>query len=299
MNEFDTLGEYDDELGGFFKKIRKRVKKRLKHHKRNFKRIKKVVKKVNHVRRKVRRKFHPKFLRKFEKKASKNKVVRGVALAVGSIYLGPAMGALMGGGGFAGAAAAMKGVALKSALAKAALKKLATKGASKLVKRRYKKRAKKKNKKIANAMKKRIAEKQLRYKNHMLMLAKSKPTQKELLAAKALDAKVNRIGASPEYREVIASYKAQGLTNKQIIQKWGESQSFKNIALHEGMKVAVPQLYRQYRQQGMPAQEAQAMAMQEGARLTEVQVAKTSGAGDMGKILAIGIPVALALVMGA
>lgn len=290
-NEFDSLGYYDDELGGFFKKLKKRVKKR-------FKKIKKVVKKVNKLRRKIRRKIVPKKIRKFEKKVAKNKIVRGVALAVGSIYLGPAMGALMGGAGWGGAAAAMKGVALKSAVAKAALKKVASKGVSKLVKKRYVKRAKKKQKKVLNVMQKRIADKQQRYNNHMLTVAKSQPTKKDMDLAKALDTKVDNIAASPEYREVIASYKAQGLSNKQILEKWGDSKAFKNIALNEGMKIAVPQFYRQYRQEGYQPQEARVMAVNEGARVTKNQVSKTTNT-DISKILAIGIPVAIALVAGA
>lgn len=87
-NPFDNLGDYDDDLGGLFSKIKKSFRK--------------VEKKVNTVRRKFNAKVLPKKLNKAVLKAEKNPKIRKavkIAGAAAAIYFtgGAAAGALKAG----------------------------------------------------------------------------------------------------------------------------------------------------------------------------------------------------------
>lgn len=262
MNPFDTLGMYDNEMHGLFSKVKKAVKK--------------VAKKVEKVGRAVRDKTLPSKVSKELSRAAKNPIVKGAALAVAATFAGPLV---------AGAASKLGVTVATKAITAKTIATGAIKGAAKgLIKKEV---GKKLTKKQQEAQKK-IAEEQAK----QLQLSQTALTNAANTA--------NQIIKSPEVQNTVGTMIDSGATPGQVVSTWVNSQNYHNVASQNAAAAVYPQIYDNFIRSGATPEMAQNLATQAAQEVGEdaANTVKANTGTDWGKIAAIGLPVAAALLIG-
>lgn len=252
MNHFDAPNQ-SMEMAGLFSKIKKAVKKSVKsvvnvaksvahkpldiksHAKATEKSVKAIASSAESVARNISKAVLPKkvyeAVHKVANKLKASPVFQVAVLVAGSIFMGPAVAALLGQFGVIGSPALVKGMAAVG------------------------------NKAISETLK-RDQQKTIIKKSN----AEYEKMVKESAAIESLSA---QIAKDPEFVNIIKAMKAAGKTDDEIIKEWSKSKTANEFAVTQLSKMMLPEIKAQLVAEKVPAKEinsiAESMAKEQAA----------------------------------
>ena len=265
-NQFDVAFGYydDDQLSGWFSKLKKKIKK--------------VVKKIDS-------KILPDKLEKFKNKVKKSKIVK-VAAAAAAIYFtgGAALTAVKAGAAKLAASGAGKALITGAKLVGSGAAKVATSSVtSNLIKTG-----------IQMSMQSKAAQMGVPITNAMEYNPNAQTLPVTGTAQYA--AELAQMANDPRYASVLNQMRADGYTDAQIAEAWIKSKTAGELVAPKVAQAIYPKVYSAVSQAGATPQEAQEYATYESAKFADKATTDAQKSIDMKTILLVGVPIILALM---
>ncbi len=286
-NPFDTLGMYDNDLGGFFSSVKKAIKKVTKPIEKVVKKVTKPIEKVHEkivsqvvkiapksvrapltqaltsknpvkavmgvhntgktLTHEVEKKVLPAKVREAKAKLQNDPRVKGVAKAVASVFVTPVVADYF----------------VDNSITTPAPSESKKSKAFKTVKKGLDKVPKKAREKI--------------------------------------DKDLTSIKDSPEFQEILNTMRDAGASKSQVVTTWTGSENYQNVATINAANAVYQQLYDEYIAAGASPEIADKLAKEQAMLIgnqAATEVAEKTSGGNGALLLAVGIPVAFALFGG-